>query len=172
MTKRINYLLICASLFVSTSIFAQKQSWISVDGRFESSKYSNNSQIVGISYENQLNRIWGYEAGIHWKGENVSDYQESLNFVSLSALAKWYNPYFTISAGPDVSFYVGKEYSAKPMSSQQANPTTTVCAAIIKASRNFQVGKNWSLEPEFFIKPVLNYSFVGVGIGIRVKYRL
>jgi hypothetical protein len=172
MTKRISYLLLGVLLLTSSSVIAQKQSWISVDARFESSKYNDNSQIIGISYENRLNRTWGYEAGIHWEGEDVSDYQESMNFLSLSGLVKWHNLYFTISAGPDVSFYIGQEYSVKPMSAQRGNPTTTVCAVVIKASRNFQLGKNWSLEPEFYVKPVLNYSFVGVGLGVRVKYRL
>lgn len=155
-------------LFVTHSqVFSQSDQYAGIEFGAGTSLGNVNYTSIGISYENQFSKHFGFETGI--MSTNSFDAFYRYRYLEFPLSLKFYSRLLNVSAGVKSGLFTGaKLYS----SGYFGWDSPYSFSLILKLSHSMEVTDAITVEPELIIIPLNTYDDISYGVGIKIKYFL
>lgn len=181
-------LLFITTLFVTVSTCAQQKNYVGLNVTLENAGTSFRPKIGGL-FERQLTKRSGIETGLYYRtygqagifsytdssGSQIIPFTVSERYLSIPALYRFYSRIINFAAGPTFDFYMGwrqkNSSSGLKIDAYDIDPNLSL-GFLAKISKRITLSKQFFLEPEVQINPMLASGRTYAGFGIAAKYGL
>jgi hypothetical protein len=140
---------------------------------------------AGLSLERQATKHSGIETGLYYRNiqRDLLAYINTRNYnlrvaeryLSVPLLYKFHSRFLNVSLGPTFDIYLGWKQKYVSNSTAMENYTVdpqTMFGALLKVSKNINLGANLCFEPEVRFNPVFTTGSYFLGFGFAFKYRI
>lgn len=178
-------ILIAAFLLMSISLFAQKQTYVSVNVAGVLSTGSSLNLGFGVAYEEQLVKHHGYEFGINLRSLNREayltiggsswDFNIRESYLNLPISYKFYSNVINFTTGISFDAFLGGKYLTDVPNVEFGDYSIDPKFYVgwnFKLGKEIKLTNQFVLEPEIQYNPIFNYGYSYYGAALKLKYKL